>query len=71
METIAVILFVMKANHSIMELGKYDTMEECMKALPVAEKMFKEDDHVMCGDPKEHHKHSHGDHSGHGGSHGN
>ena len=56
METIAVILFVMKANHSIMELGKYDTMEECMKALPVAEQMFK-DDHVMCGDPKEHNKH--------------
>ena len=54
-----------------MELGKYDTMEECMKALPVAEKMFKEDDHVMCGDPKKHDKHNHGDHSGHGGSHGN
>ena len=57
METIAVILFVMKANHSIMELGKYDTMEECMKALPVAEQMFTEDDHVMCGDPKEFMKH--------------
>ena len=70
METIAVILFVMKANHSIMELGKYDTMEECMKVLPVAEQMFK-DDHVMCGDPKEHNKHGHGNHSGHGGSHGN
>ena len=55
METIAVILFVMKANHSIMELGKYDTMEEC-EEIPVAEQMFK-DDHVMCGDPKEHNKH--------------
>ena len=60
----------MKANHSIMELGKYDTMEECMKEVPVAEQMFK-DDHVMCGDPKEHNKHGHGNHSGHGGSHGN
>ena len=61
METIAVILFVMKANHSIMELGKYDTMEECMKALPVAEQMFTKEDNVMCGDPKKHMKgHNHG-----------
>ena len=61
METIAIILFVMKANHSIMELGEYKTMEECMKALPVAEQMFTKEDHVMCGDPKKHMKgHNHG-----------
>ena len=59
------------SNSGYVELGEYKTMEECMEALPVAEKMFKEDDHVMCGDPKEHDKHGHGDHSGHGGSHGN
>ena len=53
METLAIILFVMKANHSIIELGlEYKTMDECMKALPVAEQMFTEDDHVMCN-PKE------------------
>ena len=33
METLAIILFVMKANHSIIELGEYKTMDECMKAL--------------------------------------
>lgn len=65
METIAIILFVMKANHSIMELGKYDTMDECMKALPVAEQMFKEEDHVMCGDPKEFMDHEGHDMKGH------
>ena len=64
METIAIILFVMKANHSIMELGEYKTMEECMNALPVAEQMFK-DDHVMCGNPKEFMKHEGHDMKGH------
>ena len=54
----------MKANHSIMELGEYKTMEECMKALPVAEQMFK-DDHVMCGNPKEFMKHEGHDMKGH------
>lgn len=63
METIAIILFVMKANHSIMELGEYKTMEDCMAAKPVAEQMFK-DDQVMCGNPKkmdhDNHNHNHG-----------
>lgn len=64
METIAVILFVMKANHGIMELGEYKTMEECMNALPVAEQMFK-DDHVMCGNPKEINHDNHNDQESH------
>ena len=64
METLAIILFVMKANHSIIELGEYKTMDECMKALPVAEQMFTEDDHVMC-EPKRIHDHEGHDMKGH------
>ena len=47
METIAVILMLMKADHSMMELGKYKSMEECHVAMKIAKSQFAKG-HMSC-----------------------
>jgi len=65
MDLMPIFLFVMSTS-SYVELGEYKTMEECMQALPIAEQMYSEDKHVMCGDPKEHDSEDHENHMKHG-----
>jgi hypothetical protein len=47
METLAIILMLMKPDHSMMDVGKYKTMEECHVAMKVAKTQFKEG-HLSC-----------------------
>lgn len=47
MEAIAIILMLMKPDHSMMEVGKYKTMEECHVAMEVAKTQFKKG-HLSC-----------------------
>lgn len=47
MEAMAIILMLMKPDHSMMDVGKYETMEECHIAMEVAKTQFKEG-HLSC-----------------------
>jgi len=65
MEAIAIILMLMKPDHTMMELGEFKSREECHVAMKVAKTQFK-DGHLLCepidypwGDHK-HHNHNKG-----------
>jgi|TARA_R100000482_G_scaffold122155_1_gene69224 uncharacterized membrane protein len=47
MEAMAIVLMLMKADHSMMELGKYKSMEECHVAMEIAKTQFKKG-HLSC-----------------------
>ena len=47
MEAMAIILMLMKPDHSMMEIGKYKSMKECHVAMEVAKAQFKKG-HLSC-----------------------
>ena len=47
MEAIAIILMLMKPDHTMMELGEFKSREECHVAMKVAKTQFK-DGHLLC-----------------------
>ena len=58
MEAMAIILMLMKPDHSMMEVGKYESMEECHVAMKVAKSQFKKG-HLSCIKEGEKMKHDH------------
>ena len=56
METIAIIFMLIKPDHSIMELGKYKSMEQCEQAMQIAKTQFKKG-HLSCTKEGEKMKH--------------
>lgn len=56
MEAIAIILMLMKPDHSMMELGKYKSMEQCEQAMAIAKTQFKKG-HLSCNKEGEKMKH--------------
>ena len=54
----AIILMLMKPDHSMMDVGKYETMEECHIAMEVAKTQFKEG-HLSCVKEGAKMKHNH------------
>ena len=47
MEAIAIVLMLMKPDHSMMKLGKYKSMKQCEQAMEVAKPQFKKG-HLSC-----------------------
>ena len=47
MEAMVIILMLMKPDHSMMELGKYKSMEKCQVAMEMAKTQFKKG-HLSC-----------------------
>ena len=43
MEAIAIVLMLMKPDHSMMELGKYKSMKQCEQAMEVAKHSSRKD----------------------------
>lgn len=56
MEAMAIILMLMKPDHSMMELGKYQSMEKCHVAMEIAKTQFKKG-HLSCTKEGEKMKH--------------
>jgi uncharacterized membrane protein len=47
MEAMAIVLMLMKADHSMMELGKYKSIQQCEQAMQIAKTQFKKG-HLSC-----------------------
>tara|TARA_R100001509_G_C4744391_1_gene174283 strand:+ start:58 stop:228 length:171 start_codon:yes stop_codon:yes gene_type:complete len=47
MEAMAIVLMLMKPDHSMMELGKYESTQQCEQALEIAKTQFKKG-HLSC-----------------------
>ena len=56
MEAMIIILMLMKPDHSMMELGKYQSMEKCHVAMEIAKTQFKKG-HLSCTKEVEKMKH--------------
>ena len=56
MEAMAIVLMLMKPDHSMMELGKYKTTQQCEQALEIAKTQFKKG-HLSCTKEGEKMKH--------------